>query len=122
VSYIFPWAFTPSNEAASMTYSSRAIVTRIHEQLDLAWNKEYVKFLDLNGREPRPLDERSFTLISAFFVVTWGLATWQGLSQMIPAIACAAIVSFASLRFNGFDRAYQQYRERREELNRAVIE
>src|SRR5215510_12809633 len=73
VSYIFPWAFTPSCEAAIMTYSSRAIVARIHEQLDVAWNKEYVKFLDLNGREPRPLDERSIALISAFFVVSWGL-------------------------------------------------
>jgi hypothetical protein len=103
-----------------MTYSSRTIVARIHEQLDLAWRKEYEKFLDFNGREPRPIDKRSFTLISAFFVVSWGLVTWQGLSQMIPAIASAAIVSFASLRFNGFDRAYQQYRQRRAELNQAV--
>jgi hypothetical protein len=103
-----------------MTYSNRAIVARIHEQLDHAWNKEYVKFLDFRGREPRPIDERSFTLISAFFVVSWGFATWQGLSQMIPAIAIAAIVSFASLRFNGFDRAYQQYCRRRAELNQAA--
>ena len=35
-----------------MTYSNRAIVARIHEQLDHAWNKEYVKFLDFRGREP----------------------------------------------------------------------
>ena len=102
-----------------MTYARRAIVARIHEQIDLAWNRDYVKFLDLNGREPRPIDQWSFTLISAFFVVCWGLATWQGLSQMIPAIAIAAIVSFASLRFNGFDRAYRQYRRRRAELNEA---
>jgi hypothetical protein len=120
VSYIFLWDFSPSCETAIMTYSSRAIVARIHEQLDVAWNKEYVKFLDLNGREPRPIDERSIALISVFFVVSWGLATWQGFSQLIPAIACAAIVSFASLRFNGFQRAYQQYCQRRAQLDQAV--
>jgi hypothetical protein len=97
-------------------YAKRAIVARIHEQIDLAWQKNYVKFLDFNGREPRPLDQRSLTIISAFFVVSWGLSTWQGLTLMIPAIACATIVSLASLRFNEFDRAYQHYCRRRAEL------
>jgi len=99
-------------------YAKRAIVVRIQEQIDLSWNKKYATFLDLNGREPRPIDERSFTFISAFFVVSWGVSTWQGMPHMIPAIATATIVSFATLRFNEFDRAYQQYCARRAELKR----
>src|SRR5712671_6227591 len=47
-------------------------------QIDLAWQKKYPQFLD-NGREPRPLSGRSLLFISAFFVVSWGLSTWQGL-------------------------------------------
>lgn len=99
-------------------YGKRAILARIHEQLDLSWNTTYKRFLDFNGREPRPIDKRSFTIISAFFLVSWGVSTWQGLSQMIPAIASTTIVSLASLRFNEFDRAYRQYRQRQKELTR----
>ena len=99
-------------------YARRAIIARIHEQIDLAWSKKYEQFLDFNGREPRPIDERSLTVISAFFVVSWGLSTWQGLPHMVPAIATATIVSIAALRFQEFDRAYQQYCQRRAELKR----
>lgn len=97
-------------------YGRRAIIARIHEQMDLSWNKTYERFLDLNGREPRPIDQRSFAIVSAFFLVSWGVSTWQGFSQMIPAIASTTIVSLASLRFNEFERAYRQYRQRRNEL------
>ena len=106
--------------AKESEYGRREKIARIHEQLDLSWNKTYRRFLDLNGREPRPIDKRSFTIISAFFLVSWGISTWQGLSQMIPAIASTTIVSLASLRFNEFDRAYRRYRQRRNELTRLV--
>jgi hypothetical protein len=102
--------------AKESEYGRRAIIARIHEQLDLSWNESYKRFLDFSGREPRPVDKRSFTIISAFFLVSWGVSTWQGLSQMIPAIASTTIVSLASLRFNEFDRAYRRYRQRRIEL------
>ena len=102
--------------AKESEYGKRAIIARIHEQLDLSWNKSYKRFLDFSGREPRPIDKRSFTIISAFFLVSWGVSTWQGLSQMIPAIASTTIVSLASLRFNEFDRAYRRYRQRQNEL------
>jgi hypothetical protein len=81
-------------------------------QVDMAWQQTREQFLD-NGHEPRPLDERSVLLISAFFAITWGLSAWGGLTQLIPAITVATIVSFASLRFNSFDRAYQLYLQRR---------
>ena len=83
-------------------------------QIDLAWQASREQFLD-NGCEPRPLDGRSVALISAFFVLTWGLTVWGGLAHLTPAITATTIVSFASLRFNGFDRAYQQYLQRRAE-------
>lgn len=81
-------------------------------QVDIAWVMTREQFLD-NGREPGPLDERSVLLISAFFALTWGLSTWGGLAHLIPTISTATVVSFASLRFNNFDRAYQQYLQRR---------
>ena len=84
-------------------------------QIDLAWQKEYEQFLDL-GREPRPVNGRSLMFISAFFVLSWGLSTWNGLAQLTPAIATTTIVSIASLRSNGFDRAYRQYLQQRAEV------
>ena len=88
--------------------------TGVLHQLDLAWQKKYRQFLD-NGREPRPLDARSLMFISVFFMVSWGLSTWQGLAHLTPAVATTTIVSIASLRSNGFDRAYRQYLQQREE-------
>ena len=99
-------------------YAKCAIIARIYEQIDLAWSRKYEEFLDFSGREPRAIDERSLAIISAFFVVSWGLVSWQGLPQMVPAIATITIVSFASLRFHEFDRAYQQYCQRRAEVMR----
>ena len=88
-------------------------------QIDLAWQKKYPQFLD-NGREPRPLSGRSLLFISAFFVVSWGLSTWQGLAHLTPAIATTTIVSMASLRASSFGRAYQQYRKQRDEASALV--
>jgi len=88
-------------------------------QIELAWQKTYPQFLD-HGREPRPLDLRSLMFISAFFVVSWGLSTWQGLANLSPAIATTTIVSIASLRSSSFDRAYRQYRKQREEASALV--
>ena len=89
-------------------------------QIELAWQKRCRQFLD-NGREPRPLDLRSLMFISAFFVVSWGLSTWNGLAQLTPAIATTTIVSIASIRSNGFDRAYRQYlRQRTEAISLAL--
>ena len=93
--------------------------SKLH-RIDLAWQKEYQQFLD-NGREPRPLDGRSLLFISAFFVVSWGLSAWQGLTQLTPALAATTIVSVASLRFNGFDRAYRQYLQKRAEVTALVM-
>jgi CHASE2 domain-containing sensor protein len=81
-------------------------------KVDLAWQRKREQFLE-NGNEPRPLDWKSVGLISGFFVVTWGLATWGGLAPLIPAISAATIVSFASLRFSSFERAYEEYRQAR---------
>ena len=88
-------------------------------QIDLAWQKKYPQFLD-NGREPRPLSGRSLLFISAFFVVSWGLSTWQGLAHLTPPIATTAIVSMASLRSSSFGRAYRQYLEQRDEASALV--
>ena len=88
-------------------------------QIDLAWQKKCRQFLD-NGREPRPLNGRSLLFISAFFVVSWGLSTWQGLAHLSPAIATTTIVSMASLRSSSFDRAYRQYRQQRKEADALV--
>ena len=92
--------------------TSRYIIADTRCQVDIAWEKTREQFLD-NGREPRPLDEQSVLLISAFFALTWGLSAWGGQAQLIPAISAATVVSFASLRFNSFDRAYQEYLQRR---------
>jgi len=89
------------------------------DQIELAWQKEYPQFLD-HGREPRPLNLRSLLFISAFFVVSWGLSTWQGLAHLTPPIATTAIVSMASLRASSFDRAYRQYLQQREEASSLV--
>ena len=101
-------------------YSRRAIIARILEQIDLAWREKYERFLDYSGREPRPLDGRSLLFISAFFVLSWGLSTWQGLAQLTPAIATTTLVSIASLRFSNFDRAYRQYLQQRAEVTANV--
>jgi hypothetical protein len=58
--------------------------------------------------------------ISAFFVVSWGLSTWQGLAHLNPAIATTTIVSIASLRASSFGRAYRQYRKQRDEASALV--
>jgi hypothetical protein len=104
-----------SNPAAK--YSRQAIVARIYENIELSWSKEYRQFLDLNGREPQPINERSLAVILAFFVLSWGLATWQGMVQFIPAISLISIVSVASIRFHEFNRAFQQYSQRRAEIS-----
>jgi hypothetical protein len=83
-------------------------------QIDLTWQKQREQFLD-NGREPHPLDWRSLGLISAFFALSWGLAAWEGLGHLTPAIATATIVNFASLRVSSFNQAYEQYLQRRAE-------
>jgi hypothetical protein len=83
-------------------------------QIELDWQQRYPQFLDY-GREPRPLNLRSLLFISAFFVVSWGLSTWQGLAHLSPAIATTTIVSIASLRASSFSRAYRQYLEQRDE-------
>src|SRR5258708_5133932 len=101
-------------------YSRRAIVARLLEQIDLAWREKYERFLDYSGREPRPIDGRSLVFIAAFFVLSWGLSTWQGLVQLTPAIATTTIVSIASLRFSNFDRAYRQYLEQRAQVTAHV--
>lgn len=88
-------------------------------QMDLAWQEKYQQFLD-NGREPRPLSGRSLLFISAFFVVSWGLSTWQGLAHLTPPIATTAIVSMASLRSSSFGRAYRQYLEQRDAASALV--
>jgi len=85
-------------------------------QIDLAWQEKSGQFLD-HGREPRPLNVRSLLLISAFFMVSWGLSTWQGLAHLSPAIATTTIVSIASLRASSFDRAYRQYLEQRNQAS-----
>jgi hypothetical protein len=97
-------------------YARRATLALAHESLELAWSKKYVKFLDFSGREPQPINERSLALILAFFVLGWGLATWQGMVHLIPAVSITCIVSVASIRFHEFNRAYQQYSQRRAEL------
>src|SRR5262245_33741582 len=63
-------------------YSRRALIARVHENIELSWRKRYEQFLDLNGREPRPIDERSVALILVFFVLSWVLATWQGMVHL----------------------------------------
>src|SRR3954467_644156 len=95
--------------------TSRQLLADTCCQADIAWQKTCEQFLD-NGREPCPLDWRSVLLISAFFALTWGLSTWTGRAQFIPAISAATIVSFASLRSSSFDRAYRQYLERRKQV------
>ena len=97
-------------------YSRRAIIARVHENIELSWRKRYEQFLDLNGREPRPIDERSVALILVFFVLSWGLVTWQGMVSLMPAISLTCIVTFASIRFSGFHRAFQEYSKRRAEV------
>lgn len=82
-------------------------------QIELAWQKKSREFLD-NGREPRPLNAHSLVYILAFFLISWGLLTWQGLTHLSPAIATTTIVSIASLRSSSFDRAYRHYRQQRE--------
>ena len=98
-------------------YARRATIALAHESVELSWCKEYRQFLDFNGREPQPINERSFALILAFFVLSWGLATWQGMVHLIPAISVTCIVSFASIRFRQFNRAYERYCRRRAELS-----
>ena len=102
-------------------YSQRAIIARVHENIELSWRKRYEQFLDLNRREPQPINERSVGLILGFFVLSWGLATWQGMVHLIPAISLTCIVSFASIRFNGFHRAFQEYSQRRAEVAAMVV-
>jgi hypothetical protein len=82
--------------------------------IDLAWQSQREQFLD-SGREPHPLDWQSLALVSAFFALSWGLASWQGMAHLTPAIATATIVNFASLRFSSFNQAYEQYLHRRAE-------
>jgi CHASE2 domain-containing sensor protein len=97
-------------------YARRAAIARAQESIELSWCKKYGQFLDFNGREPQPINERSLALILGFFVLSWGLATWQGMVHLIPAITLTCIVSVASIRFHEFNRAYQQYYQRRAEL------
>ncbi len=103
-------------ENQTSAYAQRASIARAHEQIELSWCKKYGVFLDFNGREPQPINERSLALILAFFVLSWGLATWQGMVHLIPAISITCIVSFAAIRFREFNREYQQYSQRRAEL------
>lgn len=94
-------------------YSQRAVVARILERIDAGWREQYERFLDLSGREPRPIDGRSLFCVVTFFVLSWGLSSWHGLAQFTPAIATTAIVSIASVRFHSFDRAYREYLKQR---------
>jgi hypothetical protein len=104
-----------SHPSTIVDHATRKLNTNELYQIDLAWQKEYERFLDL-GREPRPVNERSLMLISAFFMLSWGLSTWNGLAQLTPAIATTTIVSIASIRSNSFDRAYRQYLRQRAEV------
>ena len=104
-------------QTRATAYVRRATIALAHESIERSWCKEYVKYLDINGREPQPINERSCALILAFFVLSWGLATWQGMVHLIPAISVTCIVSFASIRFHQFNRAYEQYSRRRAELS-----
>jgi len=108
---------TGNMQNRATAYVRRATIALAHENIERTWCKEYVKYLDFNGREPQPINERSFALILAFFVLSWGLATWQGMVHLIPAISVTCIVSFASIRFHQFNRAYEQYSRRRAELS-----
>lgn len=103
-----------SHRSITEDHSAREMGTGVLQQIDLGWQEKYRQFLD-NGREPSPLDGRSLMFISAFFVLSWGLSTWQGLAHLTPAIATTTIVSMASLRSNSFDRAYRQYLQKRKE-------
>ena len=104
------------SKSSDSNYAKRALVAQEIEKIDIDWRRRYEEFLDINGREPRAIDARSLAYVSAFFVVSWGLSTWQGVTQLTPLIATTAIVSVASLRFNEFERQYRQYRERRAEV------
>jgi hypothetical protein len=115
----FPLTVLPLAANIDMQNKTNAIAQRAaiaREQIELSWCKEYRQYLDFNGREPQPINERSLAVILAFFVLSWGLATWQGMLHLVPAISVTCIVSFTSIRFHEFNRAYQQYSQRRAEL------
>src|SRR4051812_42259948 len=94
-------------------YKKRESIVRALDQIDRSWRKQYERYLDFSGREPRPIDKKSFIVISAFFLLSWGLSTWQGLLHLVPAISITTVVSFASLRCVNFNRAYRQYFQER---------
>jgi hypothetical protein len=107
----------PLMDSQTSNYSQRSIILRIHENIETSWRKKYEQYLDFNGREPRPIDERSLAVIMLFFVLSWGASTWLGLVHLVPAISLTTIVSFASIRFSDFNRAYQQYSQRVAEVS-----
>ena len=52
-------------------YSQRSIILRIHENIETSWRKKYEQYLDFNGREPRPIDERSLAALRVDLATPW---------------------------------------------------